>query len=198
MSQIPEERGLRVWVHRHINAPHAYWVFFALFSLEALIFIPLDPVLAFYVMQRRDDSYKFASLALVGSLVSALMGYAFGAFLWDVIGHKIVALLVKQETFDSFVAHYQQHYMPTLFIGALLPLPFKVISISAGFCTLPVALYCAAIGSARFVRFFTIAYVSKWWGTRVTQFIKMYFRHIVFLLAIKIIIAVVCYSVFFR
>lgn len=198
MNQLPDERGLKAWVQRHINAPHAYWLFFALFSLEALLLIPLDPVLAFYVMQRRDRAYRFAALAVIGSVVSALMGYVFGALLWDVIGHKIVSLLVKQETFDAFVAHYQQHYLPTLFVGALLPLPFKVLSISAGFCALPIHLYCAAIASARVVRFFGIAYVSKEWGAQVTQFIRQYFRHIVLLLALKIIIAVVCYAVFFR
>ena len=198
MNQIPEERGLNAWVQRHINAPHAYWLFFALFSLEALLIIPLDPVLAFFVMKRRDDAFRLAALAATGTLVSALMGYAIGDFLWDVIGHKIVLLLVKQSTFDGFVGTYQQHYLPTLFVGSLLPMPFKVLVISAGFCQLPVLPYCAAIVGARLIRFFGIAYVCQRWGHAVIRFIREYSGHILLILAIKIVVALVCYLVFFR
>jgi membrane protein YqaA with SNARE-associated domain len=198
VDQLPEERGLNAWVQRHINAPHAYWLFFALFSLEALLIIPLDPLLAFFVMNRRDNAFRLAAIATLGPFVSALVGYAIGDFLWDVIGHKIVLLLVKQATFDAFVIGYKQQYIPTLFVGSLLPMPFKVLVISAGFCQLPVVPYCAAIVSARLIRFFGIAYVGQRWGEAVIQFIRQYSRHILLILAIKIVIAVVCYSVFFR
>lgn len=198
MDPIPEERGLNAWVQRHINAPYAYWLFFALFSLEALLIIPLDPLLAFFVMRRRDDAFLFAGIATFGTLVSAFIGYAIGDFLWDIIGHKIVLLLVKQAAFDAFIASYKQHYIPTLFVGSLLPMPFKVLVISAGFCQLPLLQFCAAIVSARVIRFFGIAYVSQRWGHAVIQFIRQYSGHILLILAIAVGLAVVCYSVFFR
>ena len=198
MSQFPEERGLYRWVRRHIDAPHSYFLFFSFFSLEAFLLIPLDPLLAFFVMQRRDDAYRFALMGAVGSVVSALMGYAVGSLLWESIGQKIVLFFVTQVTLTSFILHYQLHYFPALFIGSLLPFPFKVLTISAGFCLLPLVPYCSAIGLARLIRFFAIAYVSKEWGHAVRDFISRYGKHILLLLALKILIAVVCYSVFFK
>ena len=174
MDKNSEERGLYSWIVRHVNAPYATQLFFLLFALEAILLVPLDPILAFFVTHRRDEAYRFAFLATIGSVVGALIGYAFGDLLWDSVGQKVIALLVKQSTFDAFVLYYQTHFKAALFWGALFPFPFKVLTISAGFCQLPLATFSAMIGAARALRFFVICYVCKEWGSVIQSFVKQY------------------------
>lgn len=193
-----EERGFYAWIVRHVHAPYARQLFFVLFALEAILLVPLDPILAFFATHRRHEAYRLAALATIGSVVGALIGYVLGNILWDIVGKQIIALLVKQSTFDAFVVYYQQHFKTALFLGALLPFPFKVLTISAGFCDLPLGVFCAVIAFARAIRFFVICYVSTEWGSVIKAFVKQYSRHILLLLAIKIALVLVCYMVFFR
>lgn len=193
-----ESQGLYAWIVGHVNAPYAMQLFFLLFALEAILLVPLDPILAFFVTHRRDDAYRFAFIATIGSVLGALLGYAFGSILWDTIGHNIVLWFVKQSSFDWFSAYYQSHYKTALFWGAFFPFPFKVLTISAGFCKLPLISFGAMIGAARALRFFTICYVSREWGSIIQRFVRQYSGHLLLLLAIKIVLVLVCYMVFFR
>lgn len=196
MADTVKSNGFYAWVLKHVHAPYARPFFFCLFALEAILLIPLDPVLAFFVTHRRGEAYRLAVLATVGSVIGAALGYLFGNVLWDAVGHHIIAWLVKQSTFDAFVAYYQEHFVPALFFGALFPFPFKVLTISAGFCKLPMATFCGMIGLARACRFFAITYISLEWGAVIHGFVTRNTRHLLFLLAISVSLAVLCYLAF--
>jgi membrane protein YqaA with SNARE-associated domain len=198
MNNSSEERGLFRWVMRHVNAPYAYQLYFLLFALEVILLVPLDPIVAFFAMSRKEDAYRFAFLATIGSVVGAFLGYALGGFLWESVGKKIVLWIVSQASLDAFILQYKTHYAATLFFGALIPFPFKLLTISAGLCKVPLAPFALYIGTARCIRFFVISYVSTEWGNVVKAFVKQYSRHILLLLAIKIILILLCYIVFFR
>ena len=198
MNKNAQDKGLYAWIVGHVNAPYAMQLFFLLFALEAVLLVPLDPILAFFVTHRRDDAYRFALIATIGSVLGSLLGYALGSILWDTIGNKIVLWFVKQSSFDWFTAYYQSHYKAALFFGALFPFPFKVLTLSAGFCKLPLVSFTGIIAAARAFRFFLICYVSREWGGVIQNFVRQYSGHLLLLLAIKIVLVLVCYMIFFR
>ncbi len=198
MNKNTEERGFYAWILRHVNAPYAQQLFFLLFAFEVILLVPLDPILAFFVTHRRDDAYRFAAIATIGSIIGAGLGYLFGDLLWEAVGSKIIDWMVTQARFDAFVSFYQDNYKTALFVGALFPFPFKLLTISAGFCGLPVATFLSVIGCARALRFFTICYVSRRWGSVIQLFVKRYSDHLLLLLAIILVLVLGCYMVFFR
>jgi len=198
MEHQPEPRGIYQWILSHVNARYAYHFFFSLFALEIILFIPLDPVMAFFAIHRKKNAYVFTVLAVLGSMLGAASGYFLGSFLWDIIGKKIVLLLVSQLTLDNFVLNYQSHYFATIFFGALLPFPFKLLTISAGLSKIPVTSFVGIIGLARAVRFSAITYVSVTWGDHFVSILKRYQRHILFLLALMVLIVLACYLLVFR
>jgi membrane protein YqaA with SNARE-associated domain len=198
MEHQPEQRGIYQWILSHVNARYAYHFFFSLFALEIILFIPLDPVMAFFAIHRKKDAYVFTVLAVLGSMLGSAIGYFLGSFLWDIIGRKIVLFLISQLTLDNFILNYQSHYFKTIFLGALFPFPFKLLTVSAGLAKIPVSLFVGIIGLARVVRFFAITYVSVTWGDHFMFFIKNYQRHILFLLALMVLIVLACYLLVFR
>jgi len=196
VNKNTEERGFYAWILGHVHAPYAQQMFFLLFALEVILLVPLDPILAFFVTHRRDEAYRFVVIATIGSIFGALLGYLFGDLLWEVVGSKIIEWMVTQAKFDAFLSFYQSNYKAALFCGALFPFPFKLLTISAGFCGLPVLTFASVIGCARATRFFMICYVSMRWGSAIQLFVKRYSDHLLLLLAIILILVLGCYMVF--
>jgi membrane protein YqaA with SNARE-associated domain len=197
VENVSEKRSVYQWILQHAHARYAYQLFLALFSLEIILLIPLDPVMAFFAMHRKDDAYKFVLLGVLGSILGAGIGYALGGFLWEMIGKQILLLFVSELRLTAFVANYQLQYMPTVFFGALVPFPFKLLTASAGLAKIPLIPFLSVVAAARAVRFCVISYVSIRWGAEVKLFLHRYGRHILFLLAVALLIALGWYAVFF-
>jgi len=197
VENVPEKRNLYQWIVHQVNSRYAYQIFFVLFSLEIILLIPLDPVMAFFAMHRSDDAYKFVLLGVLGSVIGAAMGYALGDFLWDFVGKHILTLFVSELRLAAFVANYQMQYVPTVFFGALVPFPFKLLTASAGLVEIPLVPFLSVVAAARALRFSVIAFVSIRWGAEVKLFLHRYGRHLLFLLAVALSIALVWYAVFF-
>lgn len=164
------------WMKERAAAPTAGRWLAIFFVLEMFILVPLDPLLAFYCHERADKAWWFAGIAAISSTIGALIGYAFGLFLWDIIGPWIIGFVLSQETFDMFVTGYKHYQGWAVFVGGILPIPFKAITLSAGFCQLSIIPFMVAVLAARSVRFFAIAGITVHWGPRIKAFFQHYFN----------------------
>jgi membrane protein YqaA with SNARE-associated domain len=126
-------------------------------------------------------------VATISSLVIGLIGYAIGYLLWDGIGQFVTEHLISKEFFNRLVDHYNVHEHIAVFLGSLLPIPFKAITVSAGFCQISLKGYLISILLARALRFFLIAEVMQRWGSQVKIFIDRHFRSLVIALGAKVI-----------
>src|SRR6187431_3120562 len=73
------------WALQKATSPKAPLWIGLLFALELFLFIPLDAILMFFCLQNRSRIFLYASIATIASLVSGLIGYFLGHFLWDLI-----------------------------------------------------------------------------------------------------------------
>lgn len=157
-----------------------------IFLSELFLFIPLDALLMLFCLQNPQRRFLYASLATCVSICVACIGYGIGLLLWDVIGPFIVKHLLSQDSFNTFVQHYNSHANLAAFFGSLLPIPFKVVALSAGFCQLSLTSFLLFVALARALRFFTLAEAMYRWEVPIKKFIDRHFNRLLLGFGIKI------------
>jgi membrane protein YqaA with SNARE-associated domain len=157
-----------------------------IFFLELILFVPLDAILMFFCLQNRKRIFLYVLIASLASTLSGLCGYLLGHFLWDIIGPYIVPHLVSASVFERFSVHYQNHEIWAVFFGSLLPIPMKVLSLSAGIFHLGFGPFLACLFFARFLRFSLVGIAMHLWGEAVKGFVDRHFNGIFVIIGAKI------------
>lgn len=174
------------WAIRRTESSRApLWVGL-IFFLELILFIPLDAILMFFCLQNRRRIPLYVAIAAISSTLSGLCGYLLGHFLWDLIGSFIIPHLISASTFEHFAAHYQNYEIWAAFFGSLLPIPMKVLSLSAGIFHLGLAPFCFFVFLARSLRFSLVGGAMYLWGESVKAFVDKHFNGLFVIIGAKI------------
>lgn len=152
------------------HAPHAlFWVAFA----ESSFFpIPPDVMLIPMVLAQRSQAWAYAALATISSVLGGIAGYAIGYFFMDAVGQPILELYGKAKSFEAFREVFNEWGVWILIIKGMTPIPYKVLTITAGATHMPVAPFIMASLIARAMRFFMVAALLYWFGPSVRAFIE--------------------------
>jgi len=105
----------------------------ALCFLEAMI-IPVFPeiMLAPMIIADRRRAWRLAAICTVSSVLGGLAGYAIGFYLFDTIGKAILDLYGASDGFASLTKQFNENGPLMILIGAISPIPYKVITITSG------------------------------------------------------------------
>ncbi len=175
------------WCGQQVHTAYAVPLLAILFFIEAIFFVPVDPLLILYCIEDRLNSFYFATIATFSSVAGGLMGYLIGFAIWESCGKLLVSLLFKPETFDFAIYQYKQYESWAVLIAGFTPLPYKAITLSAGFCKLPVVPFIIFSLIGRGARFFLIALSIRFWGEQIKQYIDRYFNLLVILFTVIVI-----------
>jgi len=162
-----------------------------IFLLELVLIVPLDTILVFFCLQKRQWISLYVIITSLASTVSGLCGYLLGHFLWHLIGPYVVPHLISASSFDHFAIHYQNFENWAVFIGSFLPLPMKVLSLSAGMFHLKLLSFLGFLFFARLLRFSLVGGAMYIWGDRVKAFVDRHFRGLALIVGAKIAIGFV-------
>jgi membrane protein YqaA with SNARE-associated domain len=179
-------RKIYHWAIAKASLPLAPLWLGLIFSSELILFLPLDALLMLFCLQNPQRRFLYAGIATLVSLCVAAIGYGIGLLLWDSIGPFITKHLLSEDSFHRFVQHYTMHAHAAAFFGSLLPIPFKVVTLSAGFCQFSLASFLLFVGLARGVRFFALAEAMNRWEAPIKRFIDRHFNSLVVGLGLKI------------
>ncbi len=174
------------WACQKAYSPFAPLWLGLIFLLEMFLFLPMDALLMLFCMHNPERRYMYALIATLSSIVIGLIGYGIGYLLWDSVGSFVTHYVVSKEFFDRLVLHYNEHEHLAVFLGGFLPIPFKAITISAGFCKLSLTGYCTALFFSRALRFFLLAELMQRWGPQIRSFIDRHFGRLVVAFGAKI------------
>lgn len=166
-------KGSYDWMMRKAASPRApsalFWVAFA----ESSFFpIPPDVMLVPMVIARRAQAWFYASIATVGSVLGGIAGYAIGYFLFSLIGQPILQFYGVAQRFDEFAHLFNTWGVAILIIKGMTPLPYKVLTITAGATHMNLLAFVLASIVARAMRFFLVAALLYWFGEPIRQFIE--------------------------
>jgi membrane protein YqaA with SNARE-associated domain len=156
-----------------------------LFFMELVLFVPLDAILMFFCLQNRNKIFLYVGIAAIASILSGLIGYLVGHFLWDLIGSYIVPHLISHSSFGRISYQLQTYEHWTVFIGALIPFPLKALSLTAGVFHLGLFSFVCYLTLARCLRFFIIGGAILFWGEAIKNFVERHFHRILLVIGAK-------------
>lgn len=177
-------KKLYEWLGKQVYSPYADILLGCMFYVEAIFFLPTDPILVLYCLERRDRAFWYALIATIGSVLGGITSYALGYYIWHVAGESIIHYpllnrLVKPESFLYLCACYRNYQSLALLVAGFTPIPFKAVTFTAGFCQLSLLPFIFYSFIVRGVRFFLVAAVISKWGAQMKQFIDQYFKVLV-------------------
>ncbi len=175
-----------------IHSPYASYILSLLFYVEAIFFLPTDPILILYCLERRDKAIWYATVALIGSVLGGITSYLLGMYLWNLCGEAIihnnfVNYILPPNKFYKLAADYKNHEWLAVAIAGFTPVPYKAATLAAGFCKLSFIPFVLSSIVSRGARFYLLALMCKVFGEHIKDSVQKYFN-LILLFAVVIII----------
>jgi membrane protein YqaA with SNARE-associated domain len=170
--------------------------------VESFIFpIPTDVMLIPMIIAKRNQFLKIAFIAVIFSVLGAIIGYLIGYIFFNEVGIKIFQIFGAENAnlFKEKLASEQGLLsgVIVLFIAGFTPLPFKIITISAGFVHFNILLFIITCLFARGLRFYLVAYLAYKYGAAIGPLLeKKGAQWTIAISAIIIVLAILIYFIF--
>ena len=168
-------RRLYDWTMEKAAHPHAVW-WLALFAfVEASFFpIPPHPLLGLMCLAAPRRAIGFAAVATVASVAGGLLGYAIGWGLYDTVGTQLLSLLGMTESFPVAACYLREYGAEIIMIKGATPIPFKLLTITAGFIAMPLGSFILASIVSRAISFMIVGVLFRLFGAPIKAFIDKY------------------------
>ena len=169
-------RRLYEWVLHWAHTPYGIWALFVLAFTESSFFpIPPDVLLIALALSIPAKSFRYALICSAGSVLGGLFGYFIGWQLMDLVGFPIMKFYGILEQYEAVKQSYEKYNAVIVFIAAFTPIPYKLITITAGAFKLNILTFTIASLIGRSARFFLVAWLIHRFGQRIKEFIERYF-----------------------
>ena len=161
------------WLMSLAAGRHAPQALGAISFAESSFFpIPPDVLLIPMVVARRQKWWIYATICTIASVLGAFVGYAIGALLFQTIGEPILAFYGAEHSFQRFVSWYDQWGGWGIFLGAVTPFPYKVLTIFSGSVGFDLLQFTIVSVIGRGMRFFLVSGLLYWFGEPIKDFIE--------------------------
>ena len=179
-------RRLYEWILHWAETKYGVPALFLLALAESSFFpIPPDVLLIPLALGARSKAIRFALVCSVASIVGGIAGYGIGYFSWwnGAEAYSAVALFFfnhipgfTEQVFLNIQEKYEIYNFLIVFTAGFTPIPFKIITISAGAFSVNFPMFLLASTISRSARFFMVALLIRQFGEPITAFIDKYFN----------------------
>ena len=179
-------RRLYDWILHWAETKYGVPALFLLALAESSFFpIPPDVLLIPLALGARSKAIRFALVCSVASIVGGIAGYGIGYFAWwsGSEAYSVVALFFfnhipgfTEQVFLNIQEKYEIYNFLIVFTAGFTPIPFKIITISAGAFSVNFPMFLLASTVSRSARFFLVALLIRQFGEPITVFIDKYFN----------------------
>jgi membrane protein YqaA with SNARE-associated domain len=160
-------RKLYDWVLALAGSRRAPWALAVVSFAESSFFpIPPDVMLAPMVAARPQRAYLFAAICTAASVAGGCLGYAIGVFL-EPVAHSILAFFGHANGQQEFHEWFAKYGLGVILFKGLTPIPYKLVTITAGLARFDLFTFIWASVLTRGVRFFIEATVLKFYGPAI-------------------------------
>jgi membrane protein YqaA with SNARE-associated domain len=168
-------RRLYDWTMAKADHRHAAWWLGLFAFVEASFFpIPPHPLLGLMCLANPQKALRFAAVATLGSVAGGLLGYAIGHFLFASVGVQLLALLHLSHAFPYAACELRANAFYLIVGKGVTPIPFKLVTITAGFVGVPLGLFVAASLISRSISFMIVGVLFRVFGRPIKAFIDRY------------------------
>jgi membrane protein YqaA with SNARE-associated domain len=183
-------RRLYQWVLSWADSRHGLAALAVISFAESSFFpIPPDVLQIALSVARPARSFLYAAVSAVASVAGGVAGWAIGWSVWALVAPWFFRLVpgFSPQKFDYVEQLYQNNAGWAIFTAAFTPIPYKIFTIAAGVCSVPLATLVVASVLGRSGRFFLVATVMWLFGTRARDFLDRYLELVTILLGVLLV-----------
>jgi membrane protein YqaA with SNARE-associated domain len=196
LAEPARPKGLRrlyAWMMENARGRHA-WAALAAFAFAEASFFPIPPDVMLLPMMLADRRRALAVAAwcTFWSVMGGMLGYAIGALFWKTAGLWLIGVLhIPLATVEALRLKYATHaYM--IAVQGLTPVPYKLVTISAGLANVPFAAFMLYSAITRTLRFVVLEGVLVYvFGDRAREFLEKYMEVVLIAFLVLVILGFV-------
>ena len=159
-------RSISSFIQRKAGSRKARWGLYIYSAFESVILpVPTDPLLAACVYAAPKNWWKIAIWTAIYSVIGGLIGLALGWFMGDILVfmlHNDKLPFLSSKKFETVSNGFLKHGLLIVLLGAFTPLPFKLVTITAGLFQFGVLPFIIASLIGRSIRFLLVAGLIKY------------------------------------
>ena len=152
----------------HLLTPLGIWGVIAIaFADSALLGMPVDAIVAFYVYRDHRRLLLYVVMASLGSALGSIPLYIIGYL----GGEKVLRKRISEARFLKIHRSFEEHEFWALMFPAMLPppMPFKIFVLGAAVFEMRFRDFVAAMFAGRFVRFLVLSLLTLWFGPQIVE-----------------------------
>jgi membrane protein YqaA with SNARE-associated domain len=183
-------RRLYDWVLSWADSPYGLTGLAAISFAESSFFpIPPDVLQIALSVAKPSRSFLYAAVSTIASVAGGVLGWSIGWGLWQFVSGWFFTYVpgFSQEKFEYVQTLYQSNAFLAIFAAAFTPIPYKVFTIAAGVCAVPLGTLVIASALGRGARFFLVATATFFFGATAKRFLDRYLELITLLLLVAIV-----------
>jgi membrane protein YqaA with SNARE-associated domain len=168
-------RRLYEWTMAKAVDRRAEW-WLALFAfLESSMFpIPPHPLLGLMCLAEPRKAVRFAVITTLASVTGGLVGYAIGHFAFQTFGAPLLHTLGLSRSFPVMACTLRENAFWIIIFKGMTPIPFKLVTITAGFIAVPIAPFVIASLISRGTVFMSVGVLFRLFGAPIKAWIDRY------------------------
>ena len=181
-------RRLYDWTMAKASHRHAEWWLAGISFVESSFFpIPPHPLLGLMCLAESKKALRFAAITTLFSVLGGIFGYLIGYFVYDLVGEPMLKALGLAESFPKVRCHFQANGELAVLLGAMTPLPFKLLTIMAGFMKMnPIAFVISAL-VGRGLIFMMVGVLFRMFGAPIKAVIDRHLGKVTILFGVLLV-----------
>ena len=156
---------------RHRHAP--YYLASVSFAESSFFPIPPDVMLISMSLAKPSNSWRYAALTSIASVIGGIFGFILGAFFLKLI-YPLLIQMGYQGTYQTVQQWFHLYGFWIVFIAGFSPIPYKIFTIGAGAAHMPFVPFIIASIVSRSLRFYMVAGLIYWKGEQVHEAVPKY------------------------
>ena len=136
--------------------------------------VPIDPLLIPMGVLQPNFAIFFAVVALISSVLGALVGYWIG----NQFGSPVLRFFVSDSKIHKSELMFKKYGMWAILVAAVTPIPYKVFTILGGALKLPLKTFIWASIVGRGIRFLSLGVLIFLFGDEIQIFVEEQFKNL--------------------
>ena len=154
------------FIKQNANSRHARLGLYFFSVLESVVIpVPTDPLLAARVYATPKKWWQIAMITAIYSVIGGVIGWIIGWFFGDFVSFLLkndMLPFLPSEKFNNVTEQFSTHGLLIVLLGAFTPLPFKLVTITAGLFKFNLILFVISALFGRSIRFLLVAGLVKY------------------------------------
>lgn len=163
------------WTMEKSAHPHAeFWLALVSFVEASFFPIPPHPMLGLMCLANPQKAVRYAIVCTLASVAGGMFGYGIGYFLYESVGMWLLNVLGLTQAFPPAACYLREYGAEIILIKGATPIPFKLLTITAGFIQMSFWTFLWASLASRAFSFMLVGILFRLFGAPIKAFIDKY------------------------